>query len=118
MRGGRLGLIGGVLVFATGCGHPSARDYAKQACDRYREGSGRVQVAMTVDQGSAIRDLARSDARAAAAFDPRWISLASDIPTALDLQQQAARLDRFFAIDERVRGECKGAGRDIGDLKP
>jgi hypothetical protein len=112
----------GVLVvlvglFAAGCDHvgSSAHDYAKSACNAYQH-VGRVQVATTTAQSAAIRDVARSDVRAAAAFDPRWAPLSSDMLDALDLW--ATSSDRFFEVDKRVQDECSDAGRDIGDLKP
>lgn len=125
---GSLLLCGALALVATGCGYanPSAHEYAKSACTAYRE-TGRVQVTTTVDQASAIRNLARSNARAAAAFDPRWESLSSDMQAALDLQgswensppyQKPSRLDHFFEIDKLVQDDCRDAGRDIGDLTP
>lgn len=120
-----LGLLGGVLaLFVTGCSSmdSSAQHYAKSACTAYQQ-SGRVQASATVEQASALHGLARSNARAAAAFDPRWTSLSSDIQTALDLQEAKQNpppddLDLFFKIDKRVQHDCSDAGRDIGDLKP
>lgn len=93
----------------------SAHDYAKSACNAYQH-VGRVQVAATTAQSAAIRDVARSDVRAAAVFDPRWAQLSSDMLDALDLW--ATSSDRFFEVDKRVQDECSDAGRVIGDLKP
>jgi putative hemolysin len=117
--------MGGVLALvAAGCSSTDspAQHYAKAACTAYRE-SGRVQVSTTAEQASAIHDLARSNARAAAAFDSRWTSLSSDMRAALDLQEEtrnrpADDVDPFFEIDKRVQDECRDAGRDIGDLEP
>jgi hypothetical protein len=120
-----LGLLGGMIALvATGCtsSDSPAERYAKSACSAYQD-SGRVQVSTTPDQASAIHDLARSNARAAAAFDTRWTSLSSDMEAALDLQEgkQEPPSDNqglFFQIDKRVQNDCRAAGRDIGDLKP
>jgi ABC-type glycerol-3-phosphate transport system substrate-binding protein len=120
-----LGLMGSVLALvAAGCSSADspAQQYAKAACAAYQEG-GRVQVSATAEQSSAIHDLARSNARAAAAFDSRWTSLSADMRAALDLQEElqnppADNVDLFFEIDKRVQNDCSDAGRDIGDLKP
>jgi hypothetical protein len=119
-----LGLVGLLALCATGCSgnDSSAEHYAKAACSAYQE-SGRVQVSTTADQASAIHDLARSNARAAAAFDSRWSSLNSDIQAALDLQEERqnpppGNPGKFFDIDKRVQVDCRSAGRDIGDLEP
>lgn len=114
LRAAALALTGVVL---SGCGAngSSAHDYAARACDAYRE-VARDQVAETSEQGDAIVDVARSEARAAAAFDPRWEDLSADLRTALDLVGTGA--DRFFEADRRVQGDCRDAGRDIGDLRP
>lgn len=120
-----LGLLGGVVALvAAGCtsSDSSAEHYARSACSAYQQ-SGRGQVSTTAAQASAIHDLARSSARAAAAFDQRWTSLDSDINAALDLQEgkrepASDNEDQFFEIDKRVQDDCTDAGRDIGDLKP
>ena len=120
-----LGLMGGGLALVTiGCTSTDSpgQSYAKSACAAYQE-AGRVQVSTTPEQASAIHELARSNARAAAAFDSRWTSLSSDVQAALDLQEQLQNpppdnVDLFFEIDKRVQHECNDAGRDIGDLKP
>ena len=125
-RGSPPALIGFVLAAAvlSGCGltDTPAHAHAKSACTAYQE-LGRVQVATTVEQTAAIRDLARSNARAAAAFDPGWASLSADIQAALDLQESwqnstSDALDRYIELDKRVQEDCHGAGRDIGDLEP
>jgi hypothetical protein len=119
LRTHRRALVGWVVlgVSLCGCGltDSPAQHYAKLACTAYQE-TGRAPIATTKEQTSAILDLARSNARAAAAFDPRWATLSSDIHTALDLRQDEA--DRFFEVDRRVQDDCNDAGRDIGDLKP
>jgi hypothetical protein len=123
MRGQRLVPL--LVMFAVaGCGQAggSAQDYAKLACTAYRETS-RVQVATTSEQTTAMLDLARSNARAAAAFDHRWASLYSDIQAVVDsrqsMQGQSGRdANRFFDIDNRVQDDCRDAGRDIGNLTP
>jgi hypothetical protein len=116
-----VGLVGGVLagLLTTGCGcvGASPQDYARRACDEYHD-FAREPVATTAEQTSAIQDVARSDVRAAAAFDPRWATLSSDMQSALDLRESAHELDRFFEMDRRVQDDCSDAGRDIGDLKP
>lgn len=121
----RLGFVGGVLALvASGCSSTDspAQHYAKSACAAY-QGVGRVQISATAAQASAIHDLARSNARAAAAFDSRWSSLNSDVQTALDLQEGLRKpssedVDLFFQIDKRVQDDCRDAGQDIGDLEP
>lgn len=125
MRGVTCGVLGVLATLCVaGCGDPgtSAHDYAKSACKAY-QGVGRVQISATVEQAAAIRDLARSDVRAAAAFDPRWKDLSSDMQSALALEAAMldspdARSNRFFEVDERVQRDCRDAGQDIGDLKP
>jgi hypothetical protein len=66
-----VGVLVGLVasLFAAGCDHggSSAHDYAKSACDAYQH-IGRVQISTTDVQSAAIRDVARSDVRAAAAF--------------------------------------------------
>lgn len=109
-----LGLLG-LLVCGCGINDAPAQHYAVLACTAYQE-TGRVQTATTTEQTAAIWDLARSNARAAAAFDPRWAALSTDIRTALDLREDGA--DRFFEVDRRVQDGCDDAGRDIGDLEP
>jgi hypothetical protein len=126
MRRMKLGVLGGILasLFAAGCSDAdsSAQVYAKSACSAYQH-IGRVQISTTEEQASALHDVARSDVRAAAAFDSRWTQLSSDLQSALDLQEQMqnppdAKADQFFEIDKRVQDDCKDAGQDIGDLKP
>jgi hypothetical protein len=113
-RAAALVVIGVVL---SGCGTfgASAQDYAGRACDAYRE-TARDQVASTKAQADAVVEVARSDVRAAAAFDPRWEALSADMQSALELRGTGA--DRFFRVDRRVQGDCQDAGRDIGDLEP
>ena len=108
-------MVLGILLCGCGLTDSPAQHYATLACTAY-QGTGRVQVATTNEQTSAIWDLARSNARAAAAFDPRWATLSLDIHTALDLLKDEA--DRFFEVDRRVQDDCNDAGRDIGDLTP
>jgi hypothetical protein len=73
---------------------------------------------------SAILDVARSDVRAAAAFDSRWATLSSDMQSALVEFQKPMQdpprstSNRFFEVDRRVQDECSDAGREIGVLKP
>ena len=61
-------------------------------------------------------EVARSDVRAAAAFDPRWEALSADMQGRLEMRGTGA--DRFFRVDRRVQGDCLDARRDIGDLEP
>lgn len=119
-------MLGGVLVlvFAAACsdGGSSGQRYAKSACSAYQH-IGRVQISATAEQASAIRDVAGSDVRAAAAFDPRWATLSSDMQGALHAEQSTqsgpdADSGHFFEMDKRVQHDCKHAGQDIGDLKP
>ena len=104
-------------VGLSGCGTfgATAQDYAVMACDAYRE-TAREQAASTKAQADAVVEVARSEVRAAAAFDPRWEALSADMQSALELMGTGA--DRFFRVDRRVQGDCQGAGRDIGDLEP
>lgn len=127
MRAFAVFLVGGALaLLASGCSgavrSPTAHDYARSACTAYKE-TGRVEVATSADQTSAVVSVAQSDARAAAAFDPRWVRLSTSMASALDLRMSsqdlsAAALARFFKLDKRVQDECGAAGQDIGDLKP
>ena len=111
-------------VLGAGCGHVDSpsQDYAQSACDAYRH-TGHDQISTSVEQAAAIRDVARSDVRAAAAFDSRWADLRSDMVRALDLQEAMQdsppdTSDRFFDLDVQVQDACRDAGRDIGDLEP
>lgn len=113
-----------VVCVVSGCGRvdePSAQAYAERACAAYRD-TGRVQVATTSDQAVAIRDVARANARAAAAFDSRWSPLYADIAAALDAlgsgpDAEAGGAD-LVEDDRRVQEQCREAGVDIGDLVP
>ena len=73
-------------------------------------------MAETSEQRHAIVAVARSEVRAAAAFDPRWETLSADLRPALVLMGTGA--DPFFEADRRVQHDCRDAGRDIGDLRP
>lgn len=114
----------GVLLLATalalalaGCGTTGTApsDYAHAACSAYDRAT-RDQVATSTDQWSAVVDLARSNARAAAAFDDRWADLGHDVEASLELRD--AQGDGFFDADRRVQADCADAGHDIGDLEP
>ncbi|CAM3582841.1 hypothetical protein [Nocardioides zeicaulis] len=110
-----------VVLAATGllagCGTTGAApsDHARSACEAYDRVT-RHPVATTSDQWTALLDLARSNARAAAAFDARWDDLGHDVEASLDLR--AAQDDGFLDADRRVETDCADAGHDIGDLEP
>lgn len=115
-----------VLVLAlAGCGTTGGapEDYTRAACDSYaaayRGGDGLDDPPTTKGQYAALLDLARSNARAAAAFDPRWADLGRDVGNALDLDdtRDTSSLE-FFDADRRVQADCADAGHDIGDLRP
>ena len=108
-------LLAGLVLSGCGSYGTTAHEYAARACDAYRE-VARDQVASTKAQADAVVEVARSDVRAAAAFDPRWGSLSSDMQSALELMETGA--DRFFRVDRQVQDDCQDAGRDIGDLQP
>lgn len=108
-------LLAGLILSGCGTYAASAHDYASRACDAYRE-TARDQVAETRAQTETIIDVARSEVRAAEAFDPQWATLSSDMQSALELMGTGA--DRFFRVDRQVQRDCQWAGRNIGDLKP
>jgi len=111
-------LLGGLVLAGCGTYGASAQGYATRACDAYRE-IGRDPVAERRGQATALVGVAQSDVRAAAAFDPRWATLSSDMQSAINLMA-APPVDgmRFFRVDRRVQDDCAEAGRDIGDLEP
>ena len=100
-----------------GCGTTGGahEDYARSACTAYDHVT-RDQVASSAVQWSGVVDLARSNARAAAAFDERWADLGHDVEASLELRD--AQGDGFFDADRRVQADCADAGHDIGDLEP
>ena len=101
----------------AGCGTTGTApsDHARSACEAYDRVT-RHPVATTGEQWAAMTDLARSNARAAAAFDPRWTDLGHDVEASLDLS--AAQDDGFLDADRRVQADCADAGHDIGALEP
>lgn len=119
-------LAAAVVVAAAlaGCGSTSpGQAKARDACAAYAN-TMRHQVATTVQGAAAIRATARSDARRAAAADPRWRPLQRDIEDffsrqgTLSQQSEVTEVDAYFAADRRVQADCAAAGADIGPLRP
>jgi hypothetical protein len=111
-------------VGLAGCGGARpGQAAARDACKAYAD-TGRHQVATTEEQTEVIRETARSDAGRAAAADPEWQALQSDIDdfysqqSALSQQSSADEVEAYFAADRRVQADCDAAGEDIGPLRP